>query len=182
MRPTTKRRVIILAASTVGLAVTLGGVYEFRQYQINAKTLAYRAEGMDSYQHGDYAKALIPLSKYNERHPTDAETLFAFGMARSRVEAPNNRNLSEAIQYYRRGLELQPGNLQRKHELLDLYSNTGSNAEAIARATKLVRRKPSNASGNSVTTSTRITFVRDRRSRSDRPWRSRGRRCRRTRR
>lgn len=140
MRPTTKRRIVILAASTVGLAVTLGGVYEFRQYQINAKTLAYRAEGMDAFKHGDFAKALIPLSKYNERHQNDAETLFAFGKARSRVEAPNNRHLGEAIQYYRRGLELQPDNMEARHQLLDLYSNAGYNAEAIILSDELLKK------------------------------------------
>lgn len=142
MRPTTKRRIVILAASTVGLAVTLGGVYEFRQYQINAKTMSYRAEGMDAFQHGDFAKALVPLSKYNERHQNDAETLFAFGKARSRVEAPNNRHLSEAIQYFRRGLELQPDNMEARHQLLDLYSNTGYNAEAIALSDELLKKDP----------------------------------------
>ena len=47
MRPTTKRRVIILATSAVLGSLALGGVYQFRQYQINAKTTAYRAEGME---------------------------------------------------------------------------------------------------------------------------------------
>jgi tetratricopeptide (TPR) repeat protein len=146
MRPTTKRRIIILAASTVTLAALLTGTYEFRQYQINAKSLAYRAQGMEAFSHGDFAGALTPLSKYIERHQNDADALFAFGKARSRVEAPNNRHLSEAIQYYRRGLELQPDNLDAKHQLLDLYSTTGYNAETITLANELLQSNPKDIS------------------------------------
>jgi tetratricopeptide (TPR) repeat protein len=140
MRPTTKRRVIILAVSAVLSSAALTGVYQFRQYQINTKTMAYRAEGMEAFRQGDYARALIPLSKYNERRQTDVETLFAFGKARSRVEVPGDRHLIEAIGYFRRGLELEPGNMAARHELLELYSDAGYNGEAIALADELLKK------------------------------------------
>lgn len=146
MRPTTKRRVIVLATAAVLGSLALGGIYEVRQYQINEQTLEYRKEGMDAFKHGDFARALMPLSKYIEHRQNDAEALFAFGKARSRVEAPNNRNLSEAISYYRRGLELQPDNMDAKHQLLDLYSGTGYNAEAITLADELLRQDPKDTS------------------------------------
>lgn len=142
MRPTTKRRVVILVLVILLSSLALGGVYAFRQYQINSRLMAARAEGLAAFKDGDYAAALEPLSKYNTKFQNDAETLFAFGKARSRVEAPGNRHLAEAIQYFRRGLEIQPDNLDARHQLLELYSTTGYSAEALAMADDLLKKNP----------------------------------------
>src|SRR5437660_153381 len=64
MRPTTKRRVIILATTAVLGSLALGGAYEVRQYQIKAKALASRRQFED---------ALAASTQLNELAPTDLD-------------------------------------------------------------------------------------------------------------
>src|SRR5690349_13567259 len=115
LRPKTKRRLAIVFLGLFVLAASLGGLYAFRKHQINQRTMQARADGLAAFKQGDYVRTLEALSYYNARNQSDPETLFAFGKARSRVETPNNRHLGEAIQYFRRGLELQPDNTDARH-------------------------------------------------------------------
>jgi len=144
LTPTTRRRltILFLLLFLAGSALLAG--YAYAQHRKTQRILAWRNEGMAAYEKGDYAAALDPLGRYISRKQNDAETLFAFGKSRSRVELPNGRHLAEAISYFRRGLELQPNNLDAKHQLLTIYTDPTIqyNAEANALADELLKINP----------------------------------------
>jgi tetratricopeptide (TPR) repeat protein len=144
MRPTTRRRLTsLLTIAVLGIGGATG-VYEFRQHQLHARLLADRTAGLVAFNAGDYDTALKDLSHYNQFNQRDALTLFTFAKARSRVELPNEAHLGEAINYYRRGLQLDPKNNAAKHELLAIYINpyVAYNAEAVTLCNELLKTNP----------------------------------------
>src|SRR5262245_13680714 len=110
MRPKTKRRLVVLTVAAATVVGSVGGLYQYRQHQIQAKLMAWRTKGMEAAKAGDYDEALKDLSQYvgKPQAQKDAEALLAYGDARVRVSEANRRNIVEGIAVYRRYLDLKP--------------------------------------------------------------------------
>ena len=144
MRPKTKRRLIILC---IGMLVVTAGVAVFiviRNRQMAQQLVEYRQQGLAAFKAGDYSDALQLLSKYNgkRKNNPDPETLLAFGKVRSRIELPDGRHLFEAVDYFRRYLDLRPGDPEVEHLLLDLYPKVNYNVEAVVLADAVLAKAP----------------------------------------
>jgi tetratricopeptide (TPR) repeat protein len=120
IRPKTKRRVVTLAL--VATLVVCAGIalYRYRMYQANQKIDEIKTEGMAAFKAGDYPDAIDKLSVYVTKRKTDTEALMAFAIARSKVPTLDNSNIVQAVAIARRYCDLQPGDIEAQHFLLEL--------------------------------------------------------------
>jgi tetratricopeptide (TPR) repeat protein len=142
IRAKTKRRLFILVAISLLLAVGLGALYVVRTRQVRREYMAHRATGMAAFHRGDHAAALSPLFKYVSRFPDDAEAVFGLAKSRYLVEAPNGGHLQHAVHYLRRASDLRPDNLEARRLLLEAYLKLGYHSEAVDAARQLQAKVP----------------------------------------
>src|SRR5688572_2681500 len=102
-----KRRLLfLLAGGAVVLVLGLAG-YGLRTMQIENRLRQNRADGMAALQAQDYFNALHKVGSWLQRHPDDAEALYAYAQARENVEEPENKHLAQAMRLYVRLLDMQ---------------------------------------------------------------------------
>src|SRR5688500_12920858 len=77
--------------------------------------------------------ALDSLKYYvaREKGKQDAEALYAYGVSRSRLEEANSRHIHEGITAFNAVIQLDPGHVDAKHNLLNLYSRIWRNEEVL---------------------------------------------------
>ncbi len=140
LRPTTLRRLGVLLAG-LALIVGIASALYFRNEQKKAQRLAEaRNAGIAAFKSGDYRAALDSLKFYVARVKSDPEALYAYGVSRSRIEAPGN--VTEAISVLHAVLQIDPSNADARHQLLHLYNQAVYPNEAIDLADRILADHP----------------------------------------
>lgn len=143
IRPKTKRRVLILIVVSVLIVAGGAAFYGYRQKQIHGQYMDTRALAMKAYEQQHYSEAIPLFSKYSARYPNDKEALYAFAISREKVPEADGSHISHGITLFRHYLELDPGNSDAQHKLLDLESPRSSYAgEAINLANEILQSNP----------------------------------------
>jgi tetratricopeptide (TPR) repeat protein len=142
VRAKTKRRLMgLLIAAVIFLALVVTLVL-VRQRQIRLEFQALRQEGIAACDKEDYSLAIPSLSRYIARYPDDLDAAFKLAQALRKATSSENRQLRGAVQLVRRVLDRQPGRLEAKYLLLELYNELGFNSEAIEAALQLPKDDP----------------------------------------
>lgn len=143
IRPKTIRRSLILALLVI-IVVSGGWWVYLRNEDVRLRaTLLDRDAGLAAWRAGEYEPALQSLGRYLARFDHDRDALFAYADARRRVEAPGGRHLAEAIATLStRLLPRHPGDLEATRLLVELYTETGASADAVALCDRLLQRAP----------------------------------------
>jgi tetratricopeptide (TPR) repeat protein len=143
LRPKTKRRLLVLLT---GAALSIGGAALFVHIQLQrheSVRLQYRTAAMTAFNRGDYPAALDGLSKYlsnNNDDVSDAEAIYAYAVARSKLPRPDFSHLTEAKETFKRYLAIKPDDARAQHQLLEIYEQLGYQAETISLADTLLAR------------------------------------------
>src|SRR5438552_1904792 len=132
MRAKTVRRLFILLAVVLVLVGTAAAFYWRNEHTRQVKLIAARDAGMASFKTGDYRAALDQLKIYVARDAgkKDVDALYAYGVSRSRIEEPTGKHILEGITVFKTILQLDPGQLDSKHRLLELYARAGYTSDA----------------------------------------------------
>jgi len=142
LRPKTKRRLLILLTAGIAIAglATIAVVILLRRHE--SHRLAYRAAAMDAYQHGDYRTAADNFAKYLGNDRMDGPAIFDYAVCRSKLPRPDLSHLTEAKGLFNRYLELNPGDVDAEHQLLDIYQKLRYSSEAMALSDELLKENP----------------------------------------
>src|SRR5690349_18927785 len=112
---TIRRLVILLIVLTL---IVAGGVTVRISHQ-KAKDLqlaANRELGMTAFKSADYPLALDKLRSWKDEHPDDYDAMYAYGVARSKVETGSNRHIAEAKQIFEQLTQARPDDLNASHQ------------------------------------------------------------------
>ena len=131
VRATTVRRLSILLAGALLLVAIGAGLYLRNEHRKSEKLAAARAAGLAAFKAGDYRTALDQLKTYTSRVRGDNEALYAYAVARSRVETPNGSHITEGISALTTLLQQDPNNLDAEHRLLELDIQIFHNNDAV---------------------------------------------------
>ena len=142
LRPRTVRRLMVLFAAVLVVVAVGAALYLRNEHRKAVRLEAARQAGMAAYQAGDYAAALESLRFYVARNKSDPQALFAYGIARSRVEEPSGKHILEGINTLSALLQIDPGNLEAKHRLLELYTQAFYSDEAVDLADRVLAQDP----------------------------------------
>src|SRR5690349_15704902 len=112
-----KLLVALLVLAAIGLPAAYFGAREVLKRRI----LSWRTEGLALSQSGDHERAAEMLGRYLRRRPGDTEAVRAFVKSREAAELPNGLHLAESANALRVLLAEEPGNLDDRRHLLDLY-------------------------------------------------------------
>jgi cytochrome c-type biogenesis protein CcmH/NrfG len=130
LKPKTIRRLLLLGAATLTIAIVVVGLVFVRSWQNQRRTDGLRAAGFAAYEKADYPATLDNLAPYLRRKPNDREAWIAFAKARAGLEEPEGRHLSQAAVAYRRAWTLDDKDTKTARELLKLYGQIGFHNEA----------------------------------------------------
>lgn len=146
IRRKTVRRLMVLVA---GLLVFSGAVALLLVHSIHKEqdTVAkMREAAFHAYDSHDNQTAVKLFGSYLNAGPaegSDAEAVYAYGMARSQVPMEGNRHIAEAINLLQKYLDLAPADPHdASHQLLHLYTQARYNKEAHAMVASLLARNP----------------------------------------
>jgi tetratricopeptide (TPR) repeat protein len=147
LRPKTVRRLFILLAAVLVVVGTAAAFYWRNEHAREVKLMAARDAGMAAFKSADYRTALDQLKIYvaRDQGKKDVDALYAYGVSRSRIEEPSGKHILEGITVFKTILQLDPGNLECKHRLLDLYARAGYTSDAIDLADKVLTLQPDDA-------------------------------------
>ncbi len=135
IRTKTKRRLTILAVIAVVIFAAGAGIYTVRMRQIDQQSAQQLQEGLEAFDNGDYYSAMHALGSYLLRmEEPDPDILYKYCKARLHVEEPNGRHLIQAASSLRRLLQLQPGHIRARRDLLELYLQFNYSTETIETA------------------------------------------------
>ncbi|GEM_PF-1515138 len=139
LKPKTSRRLLILAAGTLGIAVSVGGLFYFRTMRKEQTALAARDEGLRLVEKGEFYPALGKLANFLEspNGQRDREAMIAYAKARENTEEPDGRHVVEAISVYQKAWALDRTDRETGIHLLDLCNTAGMFPEAREIAEKL---------------------------------------------
>ena len=101
VHPKTVRRLSVLLVGFALIVAVLYGLFLMNEHRRAARLAAAREAGMAAFAAGDYPTTLDQLKQYVGRNKTDADALFAYGTARSRIEEPNGKHILEGIGVFR---------------------------------------------------------------------------------
>jgi Tfp pilus assembly protein PilF len=119
--PVRTRRILLLASVLVVAVVGLLGLHKVRQHRIHLKCVAWRAEGLAAAKRGDFPNAVEQLQQYLHYHAADREALIEYIRVRPQVPAANGGHYGDTINAIRYLLGLEPGRIDARRQLLDLY-------------------------------------------------------------
>jgi tetratricopeptide (TPR) repeat protein len=143
IRPKTKRRVLILLASTAAVSGAIGVFVFERTRAINAQIAQARVDGIAAFNGGDYPAVLKKLGFYNTKRKEDPETTLDYAIALTKVPTIDGGNITEAIQAFRRYRSLKPSDIDAEHLLLKTYEQSASYAgPAISLADEILASNP----------------------------------------
>jgi tetratricopeptide (TPR) repeat protein len=134
-----KRVALALAAAAV-LAVPL--TYYGGRYALNRRFLGWRDQGLAAASAGDHARAADLLGRYLKRRPDEMDTWSLYVKSREQAELPNGQHLVEAIGALQFLLSKDPGRLDDRRHLLELYAKLDRRPEAVDTANLLLARAP----------------------------------------
>jgi tetratricopeptide (TPR) repeat protein len=142
LRSRSLRRLAILLAGLLVLVGIAAALYWRNEHLKQSRLAAAREAGMAAFRAGDYRATLEALKTYVSRRRDDNEALYAYGVARARIEEPNGRNIAEGITVFTTLLQQDPDNARAQYDLLDLYTQAFYNNEAIDLADRILARSP----------------------------------------
>jgi len=145
IRPKTVRRLMTLTGIFLFVIVLGSGVLLWHRYTKNKQLRADRDAGIGAYQSGDHVLALDKLKGYVGKFPEDFDALFAYAVARSKVEMKGQQHLKEGRGLFIHLLAMRPDDLATSHKLIELYTSIGYNAEVNDLADKVLARHPEDA-------------------------------------
>jgi tetratricopeptide (TPR) repeat protein len=142
LRPKTKRRLLmLLTASAVGASVaSVGVVIQLHRYENHR--LSFRATAMAAYQRGDYRTAADFFAEYLGNDRMDSPAIYDYAVCRSKLPRPDLSHLIEAKALFNRYLELNPGDIDAEHQLLDIYQKLRYSAETTELSDQLLKTNP----------------------------------------
>jgi len=146
IRRKTVRRLLVLFVALLlfatGIALLLvRSIHKERDTVARMRDAAFRA-----YDTHDNAAAVKLFGSYLNAGPaegSDAEAVYAYGMARSQVAMEGNRHIAEAINLLQKYLDLAPADPHdASHQLLKFYTQARYNKEARTLAATLLAKNP----------------------------------------
>ena len=146
IRPKTVRRLSVLFAVFAICAAGVAALLVRSVQKEKATVASIRAMAFADFNRHDYPAAVKLFGTYlnaGAAESTDAEAVFAYGMARSQVPMEGNRHIAEAINLLQKYLDLAPTDAHdARHQLLMLYSRARYNKEARTLASELLGQNP----------------------------------------
>lgn len=145
LRAKTKKRLMILVVIAAAGTLGLGGLWGYR---LNARKHAYalaRQEGLNAMAQGNYERVLDRLAFCYNRYSNDPAVVSALAEANYKLDDPEGGHLRSAMNLYRTWLNLEPGNEDAQHKLLELYQKVVYRSEALGLADKILQRHPTDA-------------------------------------
>jgi predicted Zn-dependent protease len=143
LRKKTKWRLAVLVGIFVLLIGAGGAAYMMRKAQIGRENQQNRAAGLDAFDREDYYTALHKLGTYiNRSDEPEPEILYKYCQARQQVEEPGGKHLVDAAGMLRRLLEIEPGHMQARRDLLEIYLRLGYDTELLDTAEYILARDP----------------------------------------
>jgi tetratricopeptide (TPR) repeat protein len=139
MRRKTRRRLTLVGAIALALALAAFGLFVVRRWQAESRLAGHRERGLAAFASNDRMKALDELARYlkSPRHAQDAEVLKAYGLTRAKVSEFDGRHQREAVDVLMRYLNLAPDDRATRLEALKLCNRGGLLVEALDQATRL---------------------------------------------
>lgn len=131
MQSQTKKRLYVLLTCALLACVAVGTLYLVRRHQLHARFARYKVDGLAASARGDDAIAVQQLGLYLQREPGDVDALSAFAKSRLRVGSPRGEHVRDAIMALRALVRLQPGRMDERVQLADLYLQAGFLTEAL---------------------------------------------------
>jgi len=138
MTKTTKKRIVGLIAVVLVAALTLFALVKIRDYKRVAERKEIRSQALAAYKEGDYPTAVPLFSKVVRREQQDYEATIAFAIARANVPAENASHILHAISLAKVAEEIDPGAMEPKELLLDLYAKVGFARELVSTALSIL--------------------------------------------
>jgi tetratricopeptide (TPR) repeat protein len=137
------RRLLVLATGFFLIVGALGAVFIVKQRHLNAKIREEGAQGMREYAAGDFEGARRELFAYLKQRPRDVDAVYAFGVASTKVPTTDGSNIRDAMQAFRRYLDMKPDDDHVQHLLLDLFVDVqDQDSEAIRMAGVILQHNP----------------------------------------
>jgi len=140
-----KKRIIAIVAVLILLGSAAGSFVAYRHHKRQLQVQAWHDQGLAAQKAGNYPEAVTKLSAYLAGHPDDREVLLAYIDARPRVESPQYRQITDTIRAIRYLLQLDPGRMDYRLKLLDLYQQMGSHTESLETANAILKSDPNNS-------------------------------------
>jgi tetratricopeptide (TPR) repeat protein len=137
-----KQRLLVLAIAVGSLTAGAAGLYSYRKHAVKQQYAAWCEEGMQAAQRGDASVAVQRLEAYLGRYPEDVEALVAYAHARPLVTMPKGGHLAATIRTLRYLLKLEPGRLEQRKALCELYAKTGYVTETVDTADQILGVDP----------------------------------------
>ena len=137
-----KARRLALASILVFACVAAAAASILLHRQLHREYASLRERGIAAFHDRDYATAVADLTRYIERHRTDAEAMLCAARARRHAPLPDGRHLVSAMGMYRRYLEMDPGHIGALKEMALLCWQLGYSREAVDAASRVLEREP----------------------------------------
>lgn len=134
----TQRRVLLIFTIIIVLAgAVVGGRLLLDWRRARAFSQA-RASGLVAFEQGDHPTCLQVLGPLVGRSPDDLELVRAVAISRLRIEEPDGGHLPRAAVLFQRVVELDPGDLEARKELLRVYPKLGFLRETLDMAESIL--------------------------------------------
>ncbi len=142
LRPKTVKRLALLGAvSGLGIA-TVGSLYVLRQHREERALYQAREAGIEAFARGQHAEAIQLLKPWIAQHPDDANALYAQAASRYAVELPAGAHIAEARRMLLQVLAGKPDHIESRRLLMEIYLQSGFNAELLEQADYLRNLDP----------------------------------------
>jgi predicted Zn-dependent protease len=142
LRPKTRKRltVLLIAGICIGAASAWFVAYRLHKYELGR--LAYRAAGMQAFQHASYRVAADDLTHYLGNDRVDPQAIYCLAVCKTRTPRADLGNLLEARKLFMRYLELKNDDLDAQHQLLEIDQRLNVPADALSLAESLLQKNP----------------------------------------
>lgn len=147
MRLKPKRRLILLTAVVIVLALGAFAGLFVRRWQRDRMTNQLLAEGLAAYKAGDYYNALGKTGSFitrvgadprRARDPKFPDALLAYADSRRLIEEPDGHNYRDCLKFYQEYHVRRPGDRDAAATLLRMYNICGMGVEAYKLADELL--------------------------------------------
>jgi predicted Zn-dependent protease len=146
IRRKTVRRLMVLVAGLLLFSGTVALLLVHSIHKEQDTVARMREAAFRAYDSHDNETAVKLFGSYLNAGPaegSDAEAVYAYGMARSQVPMEGNRHIAEAINLLQKYLDLAPADPHdASHQLLHLYTQARYNKESHSLVASLLAKNP----------------------------------------
>ena len=136
------KRLLILFSVTALVVVSAGGFFAYRKLQLKRNFALLRAEGIAASQNGDASTTVAKLCPYLQHYGNDRDALIAYTDQRMKVESPDGANVRETLSALRYLVSIDPSLIDKRRQLLELYSEYGFPTETLVLADQILAAAP----------------------------------------